>query len=155
MTFASRFIEAYEGEISGEAYFAELARLSADTEVKAKLQLLVDVEIATQEAIFANVKSLGGPSGDLTAIRDRARARAAQHSIGNWADIVERFCQSYPKYVDEYVALVDLADPANRMAAQLLANHEIAIVEFARAEKAGDPQSCVFLTRFLNQTAAS
>ena len=63
--------------------------------------------------------------------------------------------RDYPVYLEEFSALKPAAPSAAAAeAAQLLIDHEIAIIDMARAELAGDPSPCASLDRYLARVPA-
>ncbi len=154
MSFADRFVRAVEDEIVGEAYFGALAATAVTEAARAKLSLLVRVERHTSQTLAGTVAQLGGQRrgrDDLLAI---GRSEARDLEGYDWPKLIDWFCRDFPKYVDDYNQLAGVAPTEHAGAARLLADHEIAIVEFAEAERAGTADSERFLTAYLDQSAA-
>jgi dimethylamine/trimethylamine dehydrogenase len=55
----------------------------------------------------------------------------------------------YPGYLDDFAGLENLAPAEDLPALNILTEHEVAVIEFAEMELAGDPDSMIPLNRYL------
>jgi dimethylamine/trimethylamine dehydrogenase len=55
----------------------------------------------------------------------------------------------YPGYLDEFHALEQMAPAADLPALRILTEHEVAVIDFAKMEIAGDPSSTTPLLQYL------
>jgi dimethylamine/trimethylamine dehydrogenase len=58
--------------------------------------------------------------------------------------------QRYPGYLDEFLALQAMAPREDLLALKILTDHEVAAIDFARREIAGDPDSLDSLNQYLH-----
>ena len=56
----------------------------------------------------------------------------------------------YPGYLEDFTALERMAPEEDRYALNNLTDHEVAAIEFAKRELAGDPDSLASLYDYLN-----
>ena len=55
----------------------------------------------------------------------------------------------YPGYLDDFVGLENLAPAEDLPALSILTEHEVAVIDFAEMELAGNPDSLLPLNRYL------
>jgi hypothetical protein len=70
-----------------------------------------------------------------------------------WSTSVHFPRVEYPAFNDELDQLLRLAPAADKAAAQLLLDHELAFTNFAAADRRGDPNSLDILTTFLRRVS--
>jgi hypothetical protein len=130
--------ESYQGEVIGEAYFAEMAELCDDPEQASTLQWLARLERTTRFALVPTMQRLGlsiEPDPDTVAV---VRAAAAGDS---YAAMLEATGPVAEAYLGLYRRLAGLAEVEDRPTAELLIAHEEALADFVRREQAGDRES--------------
>jgi hypothetical protein len=134
-------IEAYQGEVLGEALFAALAERCAHDEPdrRAKLDVLTRLERCTKDAMRPALERRGvdtTPDADVLAT---AATFADTAAAMPWHDLLASFEPTTTKYVAVYEALGAAGgDPA---LVDLLLRHERALGEFARRELRGDTET--------------
>ena len=74
----------------------------------------------------------------------------AGHNYG-WHEFMAYMVARYPGYVDDFERLERLAPEADLSALKLLTQHEIAAIEFAGKEVAGEADGTAPLHRYLEQ----
>ena len=94
-----------------------------------------------------NAESFGAPE-TVVAYAEGQREAEALRSVG-WQDLLRRMCEEYPVFVAEFDAVAKAADEAERADAQLLLDHEVALLDYAAAALAGRKDSLHILERFL------
>lgn len=137
------WVEAYQGEVLGEALFATLAEHQADGERRQQLVVLAQLERATKELAEPVLARRGISSGDSAASVAAGQEMADAVKDMEW----ETFLGSFEPVTSRYLALYrDLAeratDPADRDVAEAYVAHEQALMAFARrarGEEAGEP----------------
>lgn len=139
---------SYEEEISGAAYFAELAGFF-DGRPQAALMLLARIEAVTAAAIRPLVVQYGIEAQPAAALRAAGRAAAETRRGHSWAMLVAEMARDFPAYVAEFDEIIALAPASERAGLAVLRDHEVAAVDFARLERAGDPGSLSPLQGFL------
>ena len=138
----------YEEEISGEAFFSTLASFHSG-EASEALGLMSLIEGAMLKVLAPMAKRLGVDPARAAAIRAEGQREAeALRSVG-WHDLLRRMCEEYPVFVAEFEAVAMAAEEAERADAQLLLDHEVALLDFAAAALAGRKDSLQILEGFL------
>jgi hypothetical protein len=149
--YRKRIAEAYDGEIFGAAFFAELAgRFAADAGRRRKCELMRDVELETAGRLRPLVARLGLPWPDEHALA--VAGRHAATTVIDWDRFIERFRKLAPGFVasfEEIAAIAPVEDPST---ARFLIDHELAFVEFTEREAAGDAESLSALRAVLQTT---
>lgn len=128
------WVESYQGEVLGEAYFAGMAKRITDPALREKVELLTCLERSTKELLEPVVKRLG-----VEAEPDQAMVDAA----GNVTDVeylpmLESFIAAAAEYLGRYTRLRSLVEPSDASIVDQLIAHELAFELFARRELAGD-----------------
>jgi hypothetical protein len=133
-------IEAYQGEVLGEALFAALAeRCGDDTDRRAKLDVLTRLERATKDAMRPALERRGVDTAPHPTTLETAGAFADTAAAMPWHDLLASFEPTTAKYVAVYEALGAAGeDPA---LVELLLQHERALAEFAGRELRGDTET--------------
>jgi hypothetical protein len=128
---------AYQGEVMGEAWFTEAARRVGPMTRKAKLRTLAELEALTADILRPAARRLQfAHIGNATARRAGLRL-ARLRSRWRWSRFVVDLEKMAAVYAQRYVALATRAVDADRTALQWLAEHELALEEFARRESSG------------------
>jgi hypothetical protein len=139
-----------EEEVLGDAYFDTLAGFHSG---RARTALLLMAEIergviaAMQPAITRHGLTLASPQ----ALRDEGRREAEAMQAQSWTDFLDHVDEDYPAFLDEFEQLFRLAPETDKADAQLLLDHEVALMDFAAAERKGDPYSLEILAAFLRR----
>jgi hypothetical protein len=129
------WVESYQGEVLGEAYFAGMAQRVTDPALREKIELLTCLERSTKELLQPVISRLG-----VAAQPDPAAVDAA----GNVTDDVEylpmlkNFVAAAADYLGRYTRLRSLVEPADAPIVDQLIAHELAFELFARRELAGE-----------------
>jgi hypothetical protein len=130
-------LEAYQGEVLGEALFAALAeRCDDDAGRRAKLDVLTRLERATKDAMRPALERRGVDPTPDPATLETAAAFAESASAMPWHDLLASFEPTTTKYVAVYEALGAAGE--DKALVDLLLRHERALAEFARRELRGD-----------------
>ena len=149
-TYQSALTSAYEEEVSGIAYFAALAeRYSGNRH--AALQLMSKIE----SAMARDLKALMTRHGFVitTSPELEAQGRADATTEPDWPEFMSVMAESYDDFVIEFQATQNLAPPEDHPVLQHLVDHELALIAFAKAERAGHLEPQVFLQDFLAKIA--
>lgn len=147
--YLERLLQAFEGEITGETYFADLAPHFDEPGSHAKLAMLSRLERRTAETLRPLIERHGLPVRDEAALRPLAAAWVADHGAESWAGYMARMIEDFSPYVDEFRALETKAPAEDGPALARLTRHEECIIEFATAELAGEPDSTAPIREFL------
>ncbi len=134
---AELWVRAYQGEVLGEALFANIADTLDDPEQARKMRVLSKLEQRTKEAIAPALERAGidtDPDPEMFTL-----AGALSQDIA-W----DAFLQATQSITEQYIPLyqrIGELDPSEQAASDLLVAHEAALRAFARAELAGDTEN--------------
>ena len=142
-------LDYFEEEIMGEAYFDALAEHFEDNGERDKLRLLARVERCAAEAVRPLLRKHDLMPRDEPVLESLGEADVAAHQDYSWRQLMAYMVARYPGYVDDFEALERLAPEADLPALKLLTRHEVAAIEFAGTEVAGDADSAAPLHRYL------
>ena len=142
----------YEEEIQGEGYFLALAeRMAVGDAERRKLQLLAEVERHAARAVEPLLgKHALAPRPERELLLE-GRTSAARHAAMSWREFMTYIVDRYPGYLDEFAALEAMAPAADLAELETLTAHEVAAIEFARLELAGDAASSAPLVDYLGR----
>ena len=128
-------IIAYEDEVGGAAYFRELTNIFTDVEKVEKLQVLVQLEKQTTDALYTLIKRHNLTTQPKEHVSNKAIFEAKQTAKGKtWDDLLKGFAHEFPPYIDEFKECLSLAPYEDRAILQQTIEHEVALVEFVEQE---------------------
>jgi hypothetical protein len=145
---------AYVGELVGERLYRELAVRRTSDDERAKLDAIASVERLTYERLRPIATRLGIQPVE-TEWRPIVERRTAQLAPLCWSDFIDKALLDWPPYIARFAAIAPLAPPCDQAALTQLVDHEVALVEFARRERAapGSAESLRVLQAFLGAAA--
>ena len=144
--YLETLLRYYEEEISGEAYFYALADHFAERD---KIILLAKTERVAAQAIEPLLQKYGLVPRDETDLKSQGRSYLELHQSYSWTEFMTYVAQRYPGYLVDFKALEQMAPAEDLPALNLLTEHEVAVIDFAEKELAGDPTSLTPLLRYL------
>lgn len=139
----------HEEEIMGEAYFNGLAAHYTQPHERSKLALLADVERYAAEAVrplLLKYKLVPRKDAVLTQIGE---SWIENHRMFDWRAFVTDMAERYPLYLVQFDALHKSAPAEDQPAIQVMTNHEIAAIEFAKMEIANNADSLEPIHKYL------
>lgn len=147
--YTSVLLQYFEEEIMGEAYFESLAEYFDETHQKEKLVLLAKVERRAAESVR--------PLLEKYKLKPRSDIELHQIGLGwsenskrhDWNNFVADMSERYVSYVDMFHALERMAPRSDLAALKILTDHEVAAIDFANLEIAGDADSAAPLRKYL------
>ncbi len=128
------WVQSYQGEVLGEAYFGHAAGQTEDAQQRAKLEALTALERCTKALLAPSLARLGLPTDPDPAVLEQAGAAA-------WFDygaMVQALPAITGRYLGIYTRLRDLVEPVDAPVVDQLIAHELALELFARRELAGE-----------------
>ena len=140
----------HEEEVMGEAYFRGLGRHFDRDDQREKLDLLSRVERVAAESVRPLIERhelVPRPDSELATA---GLAWIGRHKTFDWHDFVADMAERYPGYLLDFKALEEMAPEEDRPAIRILNEHEVAAIEFAQKELAGDPDSTAPLRRYID-----
>jgi hypothetical protein len=148
--YPSSLLLCLEEECAGEAFFAALAERH-DGRARHALLLMAQIERAMTEALRPLVERHRLTPSPLAVLHaEGAREARALQTIG-WRDFLERMARDYPAYLGEFEAIAGLGPAEDQEVFQLMLDHEVAFIDFALRDLAGDPDSHRALESFLGR----
>jgi dimethylamine/trimethylamine dehydrogenase len=150
-TYRKTLLDYYEEEIMGEAYFHALAEHFDGKGERDKLRLLARVERRAAEVVQPLLHKHDLTARDEPVLKSLGEADVAAHQDYGWHELMAYMVARYPGYVDDFEGLERLAPDEDLPALKLLTQHEVAAIEFAGREVAGEADSAAPLHRYLEQ----
>ena len=144
--YLDTLLRYFEDEVSGEAYFYGLAEYFVE---RKKTILLARVERRAAETVRPLLDKYGLQPRDESVIHDQGKGYVKVHQSYSWHDFMNHIIKRYPGYLDDFKRLEDMAPREDLPALNLLTEHEIAVIDFAKMELAGNPDSLLPLNRYL------
>jgi len=145
---------AYEEEFSGEAFFDALGHRLGGRAAEV-LALFVEIERATQRAVEPLAQRHGLPDTPREDLFAEGRAEAEALNGVTWDGFLHRVVAEYPVFIEEFESVLEMGDAADAPTLQVLVDHEVAMLEFARRELAGSPDALTPLHAFLDSLGAT
>ncbi len=141
------WVEAYQGEVLGEALFGLLGSRERDAARRRQLEMLTLLERATKELadpIFEQrVLNCGDTAASVAAAAELADAVAGM----TWEEFLSSFEPVITQFLDRYLRLVELADDdTEREIAEAYVAHEMALAVFVRralGQEHGEPLQAI------------
>jgi hypothetical protein len=145
-------LEAYTGELFGNAIFTEMAGRDEWREHRPTLEALASIEQRTADGLRPLVDAAGIDVGDEDKPRREGRELGAIG--GSWDGFVKALFDALPPFLANFVRLRELAADPRHPALTALVAHEQTISAFAQLELAGHHDiSTTLLTRYLESAS--
>jgi len=139
----------YEEEIMGEAYFLALAGNFRGADERAKLTLLAKVERRAAELLRPLLKKYDARPRDDAVLMPLGEAEAKPQLGLGWTELMSFIAAGFQVYVEEFEALERMAPESDIPALKRLTQHEVATIDFAIKEIAGEPDGIAPLRHFM------
>jgi hypothetical protein len=136
--YASLLLDAYKGELFGEALFGAYGARQPDPERKAKLGVLERIEADTACRLRRLVDAAGIEFTDADTASTCEQGREVGESAIEWDTFVRGLHDALPSFLANFVRLRTLAADTRDPALVALVAHEQAINAFAELELAGE-----------------
>jgi dimethylamine/trimethylamine dehydrogenase len=138
----------YEEEVMGEAYFYGLVDHFDEQE---KLVLMARVERCAADAVVPLLEKYDLVPRVEADLETLGKDWVERHESFKWEELMAYIIDRYPGYLDDFAALERMAPEEDLEALNILTAHEVAAIEFAERELAGDPHSPAPLYHYLEQ----
>ena len=145
--YLKTLLSYYEEEIEGEAYFYGLVD---HFEEQDKLTVLARVERRAAESVVPLLEKYALVPRDESELKTRGEGYVGRHASFDWFEFMTYMVNRYPGYLEDFTALERMAPEEDLCALNNLTDHEVATIEFAKRELAGDPDSLTPLYDYLN-----
>jgi len=136
-SYQARLHRAWVGERQGEAFFATLADLTTDQEMKHKWTLLAELERRVGLALERIVNIRQGEQVETDSVETAARRFAAEPLARSMASLVGVIDAA----VDAYNSMRDTGPEEHAAELDILARHETALQTFVQREVALQPEN--------------
>jgi hypothetical protein len=137
------WVESYQGEVLGEAFFGLLAECESDPGRRRQLEVLTLLERETKKIAEPVFERHGFDRGDLAGSVSIGRQLAQGFADLSWEEMLGSIGPVTVTFLAKYRELVDLCtDDADRQIAEAYVAHEEALAAFARralGTEEGDP----------------
>jgi hypothetical protein len=131
-------VQAYQGEVLGEALFGGIAERLGNADQAAKMRVLSELERRTKEAAAPALVRAGVDTAPDPEMLSTAVALVPDAVAMGWEELMISFEPITSQYIPLYQRIREL-EPAEGEISELLVAHERALSAFARAELAGRP----------------
>jgi len=146
--YLKTLLSYYEEEIEGEAYFYGLVDHFEEQE---KLTVLARVERHAATSVVPLLEKYDLVPRDESELKTRGESYVGRHASFDWFEFMTYIVKRYPDYLEDFTALKRMAPEGDLYALNILMDHEVAAIEFAKRELAGDPDSLAPLYDYLHQ----
>ncbi len=145
---------AFEEEISGETFFAALGSAEPDPRRAGLWAKIAKIERQTVAVLRPLATALGVTPADEAAVQQSGVEDAVEWQALPFEDVMAIMVRDYPTgYLEEFKAMLPIAPERAVRAVQLLIDHEIAIIDMARAELSGTGDPAAPLDAYLAHVA--
>jgi len=150
--YLTDLLEAYNGEIGGEAFFSALAQSAATPDNAAKWQMLARLEHCVAARLRPELKARGVTLPPADDELRRGLDSAAEYALLPWREALAKLRPALEAYVRDFQA-AESRMPANlKSLAQFVTAHEVALLEFVIRElDDGGRQSLDSVLRLLGE----
>ena len=145
--YLKTLLSYYEEEIEGQAYFYGLVN---HFEEQDKLTVLAKVERRAAESVLPLLEKYELIPRQELELKARGENYVGRHASFDWFEFMTYMVNRYPGYLEDFTALERMAPEEDLSALNNLTDHEVAAIEFAKRELAGDPDSLAPLYDYLN-----
>ena len=146
--YLKTLLSYYEEEIEGEAYFYGLVDHFEEQE---KLTVLARVERHAATSVVPLLEKYDLVPRDESELKTRGESYVGRHASFDWFEFMTYIVKRYPDYLEDFTALKRMAPEGDLYALNILMDHEVAAIEFAKRELAGNPDSLAPLYDYLHQ----
>lgn len=154
-SFNEGFRVSYEDELRGEGFFAGLAAMEPTPRRAEVWRKMLAIEQVTTQALRSAAQALGVANRDPQALRAEGAAEADDWRVLGWHGALLVMRDEFPVYLTEFGGLLAQSPPAYAPLVDLLIRHEVAFIDFATAELAGQADSMAVLDTYLFQARAA
>ena len=151
--YLDALLQAYEAEVAGEAYFKTLTDVFSEPDHYEKLMLLAAVEQRTWKTLRPLIKRHRLEPLDNEALATRGQDWVKERAFRRWNDLLANMMTRYPGFIDKFKALAATGPVEDKGALEILVEHEVALLDFAAHEAAGDANSLALVRAFMAKSA--
>lgn len=140
MEWHELWVDSYQGEVLGEAFFGLLAERESDAERRGQLEILALLERATRELAEPLFDRHHLDRGDSAASRQAAAELADGVASLSWDEFLGSFEPVISQFLEKYRQLAATSsDDEDRLVAEAYVAHELALAAFVRRSLGQEP----------------
>ena len=132
--YVVELLEAYRGEVAGEAYFSALAQETSEPDHAHKWRTLAQLEHLVATRIRTALEARGIPIPATDADWQRGLRSATEYIALPWRDALARLQPELDRYVREFEVSESAMPEEFLPLAQFVTAHERALLEFVTME---------------------
>jgi hypothetical protein len=151
--YATALIDGYQEEIGGIAFFRYLAEAHGGR-ARESLTLMEKIEAATLATLHPLILRHDLAVEDTATMFEKGARDAEEFAGMTWDEILDWIIDVFPGYIVELEGTVALAPAGDRERVAALVDHDVAMLDFARMEKAGDQGGLELLRGYLETVLA-
>jgi hypothetical protein len=143
---------SYEEEVSGDAFFTELAQHQAPSN-RITLLMFAEIERITISCLKHLIAKYNIVTTDEDSLRQDGTREAASLKHEKWHVIIAKIIENYPTFIDEFCGLHDMAAAEDTATIDILIEHEQAMLDYAIRQQAGEANPRMPLENFIQKYA--
>ncbi len=149
--YQATLLRYFEEEIMGEGYFYGLAEKFPEQHQRQKMIYLARVERYAAESVKPLLKKYNLEARSDCDLHEIGKKDIEKSVSMGWNGFVGYMVERFPEYMPEFKGLEAMAPNEDLVELQILTEHEVAAIEFAKLEKVGDPNSIRPLLAYLER----
>ena len=115
------------------------------------MALLAKVERHAAQSVLPLLEKYALSPRDELILKAEGEEATLQHQNLGWLQFMAHIVQRFPGYLDEFLALQTMAPKEDHWVLKILTDHEVAAIDFAQREIAGDSDSLDSLNQYLQR----
>ena len=131
-------MQAYQGEVRGEAGFTTQAERATNPDEARKWRVLARLETVTKGRLKPLLEAHGLDTAEDEAQRRRGIERGIARAELGWDQALQAMAKSLPHFIELYGRLEAMAPTQDRDGMAFLMAHEIALLDFVERELNGE-----------------
>ena len=144
--YLDTLLQYYEEEVAGEAEFYDLAEHFSERD---KTILLARIERVAAESVKPLLEKYGLVPRDDATLHEEGRNFVEGYKSWSWERYLNYVVERFPAYLDDFHNLEAMAPAEDLPALRKLTEHELAVIDFANRELAGEANSTAPLLEYL------
>jgi len=142
--YAQGVLEAYQGEVAGQALYRAAAAAASDPDQSYKFRALEQLELETKEKLRSVLERRGGPTEEAAALGEAGEKLAETLFAGpDWRGAMRRYAEAIEPYLRKFEQLEAEAPRDDAEVMAYLVAHEQAQVTFATREAEGEAETSI------------
>ena len=136
----------------GETYFRELGLHFRSPVIREHFNQLARVERHAAAMVEPLLEKYGLRPRSAATLEKLGKKAVERHQDHTWNEFIAHILKRYPLYMDDFHGLENMAPVIDLPYLEALSDHELAAIEFAERERAGDKNSVDSLAIYLSRS---